>query len=51
MPCIPGIPMNRGWVPGKPPRPIRVVFTGIPVTSDRRVSSADASPVMTPPPA
>ena len=39
MPCMPGMPTNSGWVPGNPPRPIRVVLTGMPVTSDRRVSS------------
>ena len=51
MPCIPGMPTNRGWVPGNPPRPIRVVLTGIPVSSARRVSSTEASPLMMPPPA
>ena len=51
MPCMPGMPTNSGWVPGKPPRPIRVVLTGIPVSSARRVSSTEAAPLMIPPPA
>ena len=52
--CVAGdgsVPMNSGWLPGKPPRPIRVVVTGMPVVSERRVSCAAASPVITPPPA
>src|SRR5438552_3061065 len=33
MPCMPGMPTQSGWLPGKPPSPIRVVVTGIWVIS------------------
>ena len=49
-PCIPGIPRCCGWLSGNAPRAIRVVTTGIPVSSASSSNSAVASPRITPPP-
>ncbi|SKV68151.1 Uncharacterised protein [Mycobacteroides abscessus subsp. abscessus] len=50
VPCIPGIPMCSSWLSGNAPRAIRVVTTGMPVSSANSLSSGEASARMTPPP-
>jgi hypothetical protein len=50
VPCIPGIPTCCGWLSGNAPRAISVVTTGMLVSSARRISSAEASALSTPPP-
>jgi len=44
------MPMKSGCVPGKPPRPIRVVVVGMPSFSAKVLSSLDAFERRTPPP-
>ncbi len=39
VPCMPGMPRFCGWLSGKAPRAIRVVTTGMPVSSARSISS------------
>ncbi len=50
VPCIPGMPRCWGWLSGNAPRAIRVVSTGMPVSSASIRSSFDARARMTPPP-
>ena len=45
------MPAISGWSPGIAPQPISVGMTGTPVSSASSTSSADASALMTPPPA
>ena len=40
-PCMPGMPRCSGWLSGTAPRAIRVVTTGIWVSSTKRRSSSD----------
>ena len=49
-PCMPGMPMFSGCASGRAPRAIRVVTTGIPVSSTRSASSCQARALMMPPP-
>ena len=51
MPCMPGIPIQSGWEPGKPPIPRRVVTTGICAFSASSCSSSKARDILTPWPA
>ncbi len=50
VPCIPGMPRCCGWLSGNAPRAIRVVTTGMPVSSASTFSSAAAPALITPPP-
>ncbi len=50
VPCMPGIPRLRGWLSGTAPRAIRVVTTGIWVSSRKRRSRSLAPERMMPPP-
>ena len=50
VPCIPSMPRLRVCSPGKPPRPIRVMVTGIRRCSANRFSSDAALERMMPPP-
>ena len=50
VPCIPGMPRCCGWLSGNAPRAISVVMTGIPVSSARVRSSAEAPARIVPPP-
>ena len=50
VPCIPGIPKNCGCVDGNAPKAMRVVTTGIPVSSANSLSSCAALALITPPP-
>ena len=47
---MPSMPSERAWSDGNAPIPMRVVVTGIRVSSASAWSSADASAAMTPPP-
>ena len=44
VPCMPGMPRFWRWLPGKPPRAISVVATGMPVSSASSSSSGLAPP-------
>ena len=48
MPCMPSIPMLKGWPPGKPPSPSNVVITGMPDCSAKDRSSLLAPEVNMP---
>ena len=50
VPCMPGMPRCWRWLSGKAPRAISVVTTGMPVSSARVSSSAQARALSTPPP-
>ena len=50
VPCMPGMPRFCRWLPGKPPRAISVVTTGIPVSSARSSRAGLAPALSTPPP-
>ena len=50
VPCIPGMPMFCGWLSGNTPRAIKVVTTGMPVSSASSLSSDQARAFTTPPP-
>ncbi len=50
VPCMPGMPRCCGWLSGNAPRAMRVVTTGMPVSSASTRSSAAARALSTPPP-
>ena len=50
VPCMPGMPRCCGWLSGKAPRAIKVVSTGMPVSSASTRSSRQAWARITPPP-
>jgi hypothetical protein len=47
---MPGIPKHRGWLSGNAPLAIKVVTTGAPIASAKRISSLAARAFRTPPP-
>ena len=50
VPCMPGMPRLSGSLSGTVPRAMRVVTTGMPVSSTRRRSASLARARTTPPP-
>ena len=49
-PCMPIMPVVRGWSPGKPPPPMTVIATGASSFSASSLNSLSARPRTTPPP-